>query len=129
MNIALKMRAFCKQRCFFYNRIYTTRYHPAPLVKGDGAKVTRAETPAVLVDRKLNLLYGGHSPVFFVNGVVIAFKRQFIYRVKLLLCKSYRRAVLHHVFIAVLLHKRFTRYLILILKLLAGCVCVGGFIA
>ena len=71
--------------------------HGAPLVEGQGAEITAAKAPAIVGQRKPNLLNGGHASLRNVGGVEGAHIRKRIYPIQLLAFKGRHGGILHQI--------------------------------
>ena len=89
-------------------------------MQGDGTEVAVAEAAAVVGDRELHLLNGGHTALLVVHGVGASGVGQPVDGIQLLLRQTQRRRILHQHLVAVALNDDLSGDLVLLVVLLAG---------
>ncbi len=124
MDISLEIGHLRKLFRFLRNAFNTAAAHASSLVKGYGAEIAGAEAASVMCYRKLDLLDSGDPSVLFVHRVVIPYKRQGIYRVKLFSFKRRHGRILHQHPVAVILHNGLSSDVVIVFVLYGIRLCV-----
>ncbi len=96
VDIPLEIRQAGNQLRLRDHTLHAPRADLPPLVKGDGAEVTRPKATPVVGNGKAHLLDGGHPAPAFVVGVIGACVRQRVDRIQLRPLQGRHGRILHH---------------------------------